>query len=193
VYLPGITPEKYAKRAQYFPYIEPAEGFISAEGTVTYMYHAHAPHLIKSENPGARIIFTLRDPVARAWSDYRFNYAYFSRKDWSFEAVVETSLREIEACQVPDDAPADFFACPFTDPHRVMMRGVYFYPVANWLRHFNWSSMLIVTAEELRADESGTLARAVEFLSLCPFRFRQLDPIHVTGAWRVELTFRECA
>jgi hypothetical protein len=52
----------------------PQEPFYTSEGTVSYMYHAETPRLIKKDNPRAKFIFALRDPVARAWSDYRFNY-----------------------------------------------------------------------------------------------------------------------
>jgi len=30
--------------------------------------------MIKKDNPRAKFIFALRDPIARAWSDYRFNF-----------------------------------------------------------------------------------------------------------------------
>ena len=38
------------------------------------MYRSESPHLIQKDNPHAKFLFALRDPVARAWSDYRFNY-----------------------------------------------------------------------------------------------------------------------
>lgn len=50
-------------------------------GTVTYMYHRESPLMIRHDNPPtdggqspARFVFSLRDPVERAWSDFRFNY-----------------------------------------------------------------------------------------------------------------------
>jgi len=50
---------------------------------VPYVSSLQAPELILKDNPRAKFLFSLRDPVLRAWSDYRFQ----KRKSYRYVAL----------------------------------------------------------------------------------------------------------
>jgi len=190
VYLPSYSPQRaeiYEARHQVFPYIEPDESFISSEGTVSYLPQSESAGLILKDNPDARIIFTLRDPVARAWSDFRFNYrGYYEGRNMSFGDVVTRSIQELKECMAANDYDKDvesFFSTCRTsyDDHFIVKLGIYYYPLRHWYNKWPSSSILVITSEDLAEREAETLASAVKFLGLCQYEFKDLDPQHVTG------------
>jgi hypothetical protein len=50
------------------------------------------------DNPSVRVIFALRDPIARMWSDYRFAAQWYKQKGWGFNAVVAGTLPHYAHC-----------------------------------------------------------------------------------------------
>ena len=50
------------------------------------------PGEIVRDNPAVRVIFALRDPVSRMWSDYRFAAEWYRQKKWGFNDVVDGTL-----------------------------------------------------------------------------------------------------
>jgi len=59
-----------------FPTIQEGEPFVTGDGTVTYMMNRGTPFQLRTDQPGLKIVFALRDPVERLWSDYRFLFQH---------------------------------------------------------------------------------------------------------------------
>jgi hypothetical protein len=60
---------------------------------------------------------------------------------------------------LPASRPGRFLACGSSDSKQLVARGVYVYPLLYWLRTFDRGALMVLTAEELRIDEQGTLGR----------------------------------
>ena len=61
-----------ALRVHRYPFVEEGEPFASADGSVAYAVEAsETPRLIVRDAPHAVVVFALREPAARAWSDFR--------------------------------------------------------------------------------------------------------------------------
>ena len=54
--------------------------------------------LLRDNPSGLRVIFALRDPISRMWSDYRFAANWYRNKGLGFNDVVDGSLPEYGAC-----------------------------------------------------------------------------------------------
>lgn len=57
-------------RAQCYPLIEPGERFLSVDGNLMLGVSPFAPHLIRQDNPAAKVIFVIRHPVHRLYLHY---------------------------------------------------------------------------------------------------------------------------
>ena len=91
--------KQIGNRVHRFPFLEPDEPFATGDGTVHYMVTCAAiPGEIVRDNPAVRVIFALRDPIARAWSDYRFAAQWYKNKGWGFNAVVDGTLGDYSRC-----------------------------------------------------------------------------------------------
>jgi hypothetical protein len=62
----------YGPYHQRFP---AADGRLRLEATPIYVYWPNCLERIRAYNPAARLVLMLRDPVARAWSHWRMEYA----------------------------------------------------------------------------------------------------------------------
>ncbi|CAM9412511.1 unnamed protein product [Ectocarpus sp. 12 AP-2014] len=99
-YSPGVAlgANKLGLRLAAFPFIEEHENFATGDGSVVYMIqNMDVPEAILADNPHAKIVFALRDPVARAWSDFRFLWNVYSRTN-GFPSVVRDSVRRTRDC-----------------------------------------------------------------------------------------------
>ncbi|CAM9551228.1 unnamed protein product [Ectocarpus fasciculatus] len=99
-YSPGVAlgANKLGLRLAAFPFIEEHENIASGDGSVVYMIqNMEVPRAILADNPHAKIVFALRDPVARAWSDFRFLWNVYSRTN-GFPSVVRDSVRKTRDC-----------------------------------------------------------------------------------------------
>jgi hypothetical protein len=108
-------------------------------------------------NPAMRVIVLLRDPVARAWSHWRMEYA----RGWE---------RQPFAWCIREGRRRLFEAEPWGH-HRAFSyveRGFYGEQVERLLSLFPREQVLVLTAEALQAEPSATLAEVRAFLGLPP-------------------------
>jgi hypothetical protein len=85
-------------RADYLRLFESASGWPArGECSTSYLYSRAAAANIAAFEPAARIIVTLRDPAARAYSHYLMDRRIgITRR--SFSEEIETELRDRDAC-----------------------------------------------------------------------------------------------
>jgi hypothetical protein len=53
-------------------------------------------YCLQADSPRAKAVFALRNPVERAWSDYRFMLDIYQRKQISFPAAVARTLQPLQ-------------------------------------------------------------------------------------------------
>ena len=133
----------------------PADGRPRGEATPIYLYWPNSLERIAAYNPGIRLIVLLRDPVARAWSH------------WRMETARGAETQPFAWC-IRDGRQRLFDAEPWGH-HReysYVERGFYGEQVERLLGLFPREQLLILRAEDLRADPGAALGAVRGFLGL---------------------------
>ncbi len=133
---------------------EPAVGEVSPE----YMTNPHAVTTIARHLPDVRLIAIVRDPVERAFSDYLMNVRDGREHD-DFASALDAQAERAER-----GAPTGYY----------VSTGFYGAQLQPYLEHFGRQRLLVVLAEDLRADQDATLASIFGFLGVDPAR--AVDP-----------------
>ena len=67
--------------------------FCTTDSTVCYTLKIYSYPLLQADNPHAKAVFALRNPVERAWSDFRFMLDIYQRRQMSFPDAVARTLQ----------------------------------------------------------------------------------------------------
>jgi hypothetical protein len=155
---------------RYHRHFPPADGRLRGEATPIYVYWPNSLERIRAYNPDVRLILMLRDPVERAWSHWRMEYA----------RGVET--RPFAWC-VREGRQRLFDADPwgFHREHSYVERGFYGEQVERLFGLFRREQALILRAEALRERPDDVLGQVRAFLGL-PARAARRTPRVVHGA-----------
>lgn len=150
----------------HFPAPVEKEGrrVITGEASPFYLYHPHAARRAATTVPRAKLIALLRDPVARAYSDYHHK-ARRGHEPLTFEQAIdaeEDRLRGEKEKMLADEAyrSRNFRAYSY------LSRGVYMDQLMVWREFFDADQMLILKSEDLFEDTPGALKRVTDFLDL---------------------------
>ena len=164
---------------------------VNGEASPYYMYGPHVPALLARDNPDARIIVLLRNPVERAYSHFQ------ERSKQGVETLdFATALAREEDRIAGDRARAaadpayygtdlDFFS--YRD------RGVYLPQVQRLHAAFPREQVLIVRSEDLYTDSQGVFDATCDFLGvrrtpLVAVRHNEIKRAPMDDEVRAELT-----
>lgn len=140
--------------------------FVCGDASVEYFFHPEGAANAAAVVPDAKLIFVLRDPVERAWSDYRMFVKSGHEKE-SFSAAVE---RGIEWLSDPQKQPLCDEVCRRAyNPVRYVRCGQYESNIRRWLAQFGRSQTLVVFAEEYFSDPRTFAGKIYDFLGLGGF------------------------
>jgi len=135
------------------------------EATPRYLFEPVVPERVQKVVPDAKFIALLRDPVARAYSQYH----HADRKDRDPDAFEQAAEREIRAVE---NSPS------MTDGERgYVRRGLYAEQLERWFARFPRERFLILASENFNANRAETLDEVCRFLSAAPFDW-QADATH---------------
>lgn len=124
--------------------------------------------------PDARFIFTLRQPVDRAWSHY-----------WVERAKGRETLSFEEAIEKEDQRAGESDWARFHLSYR--LRGCYAQGLTHFLGLFPKENILIVTLEQTIADPAATLQRIYHFLNVDPQLGLDMAGTRRKQNWAMEL------
>ena len=119
---------------------------VIGEASPSYLRDPEAPARIKEVSPHARILIVLRDPVARAYSNYWHGLRYDRARD-SFDDTARAQAHQPRG--------------------EVVGRGFYGPGLSRYLALFA-PHVLVLIFEELVADVRGHVRRVLEFLDVDP-------------------------
>jgi hypothetical protein len=125
------------------------------EATPIYCYWPNALERIRTYNPAIKLILLFRDPVERAWSHWKMEYARGAETRPFAWSIREGRARLFEA------EPWGF--------HRefsYVERGFYGAQLAAAVERFPRGQLLVLRAEDLRADPAATIGAVRAFLGL---------------------------
>lgn len=123
--------------------------FAIGEASPGNMIHPEAPERMYDHNPDMKLIFMLREPIERAWS--QFQYALY------------------RGTEHPD---TDFYHF-ITDPHnpfgqRTIELGMYCEQLKRYSRFFKRDQMLVLFYEDFSQNTASTLKEIFNFINVDP-------------------------
>ena len=137
--------------------------FLCGDGSVEYFFHPDAAANAATVVPEAKLIFMLRDPVERAWSEYRmFVRSGHDQADFTEsvkKAVLWLSNPELQP--LIDSASRNSF-----NPVRYVRCGMYADLLAAWQRSYPNKNILVLFSEDFFANPSRTANEVFSFLGL---------------------------
>ena len=148
----------------HFPPVSSSRGRITGEASPYYLFHPAVPARVAEALPDVHLVAVLRDPVARAYSQYQL-----SIRDGHETLGFEDALRaEPERLAGEDDRLlADgAYRSHAHRHHSYAARGAYAEQLLRWHGHLPKERLLVVSSEELVADPAGTAGAVLEFLGL---------------------------
>jgi len=129
------------------------------EATPIYLYWPQALERICAYNPAMRLVVALRDPVERAWSHWRMEYARGAERE-PFAWCIRQGRQRLFDAELP--------LAPWGH-HRefsYVERGFYAEQLVRLFGLFPREQALVIRAEDLRAEPAATLDRVRRFLGL---------------------------
>jgi len=157
--------------AAYHAQFPKPEGRPCGEATPIYSYWPGSLERAAAYNPAMKLVLVLRDPVARAWSHWRMEYARGAEREPFAWCVREGRQRLFDA--VPWGHHREF---------SYVERGFYGEQVARALELFPRDQLLVLKSEDLRADPARPLAAVRAFLGLPPIAPPAPREVHVGQA-----------
>lgn len=151
----------------YEAYFEDAgDALVVGEATPFYTYFPEAVARMASTVPEAKLILLAREPVSRAYSNWRHTYYRQVSEDRTFEELVEQELAE--DARLPEPGRCDL------DARRYLVHGRYYDQIQLLLEHYPREQLLVLLMDDLADDPRAT------FQDVC--RFLGIDPEHVPDA-----------
>jgi len=120
------------------------------------MYQDGCLQLLQETNPHVKIIIFLRNPIERAYSDWKMTRDKFNNKD-SFEYCImdEYKYRMNE----PKLFNVSFY-------HAFLRRGFYYKQIQNILKYFCKDNLLVLISENIRETKDKEYQKVFDFLEL---------------------------
>ena len=154
--------------AAYHAHFPPSDGRPCGEATPIYSYWPDSLERMAAYNPAMKLILVLRDPVQRAWSHWRMEYAR-GVETHPFAWCIRQGRQRL------------FEAEPWGHHREVsyVERGFYAEQVERLLGLFPREQLQILTSEALRADPATILTEVRAFLGLGPAAAPVNREVHV--------------
>jgi hypothetical protein len=139
----------------------------AGERSSLYLNSAAAPARIEAALPRVKLIFCLRNPVERAWANYRFT-ALEGLETLSFmEALEREPRRMAEASGIWAEV----------QPHAYATRSRYAAGLRRYLERFPRENLLLLKSEHLSRHTTQDLARVCRFLGVADLERVDLSPL----------------
>jgi hypothetical protein len=126
------------------------------EATPIYLYWPNALERIHAYNPAMKLILLFRDPVERAWSHWKMEYARGKETEPFDWCIRDGRARMAEAAPYPG----------FDRVYSYVERGFYGRQLAGALDLFPREQILLLQSEALKQDPTGTIGAVCDFLGI---------------------------
>jgi hypothetical protein len=143
------------------------------EASPYYMFHPAAAARIHETAPQVRLIALLREPVARAYSNYWDRVATGHEELPSFEEALAAEDARLASVTADSLSPPGAYSYDH-DHHAYLARGRYAEQLQPYLDLFGRDRMLVLPAEDMFRTPQGTFDRVQTFLGL------RLQPVTLT-------------
>jgi len=145
----------------FFPPVPETAPQISGEASIITFWNPTAPERIARDFPDMKLILILREPVARAFSEYNM-FERLGRERRSWETCVEEQLADLPSCPVE----AGELSAARIGERNYLLNGAVLPVLEHWLEHHEKSKLLVLQNNELDCDTTGAMNRVFAFLGL---------------------------
>lgn len=148
IFIPGPEPHYFSREfgrgLEFYRtfFAEAAPGVILGEKSADYLAHPHAPSRIHDLLPQVPLVAQLRNPVERAYSDYKM---LFRRGTLA-------------------GPPERYLTTPDCSHPRLLLDGLYGLHLSRWFDHFPSEQLLVILFEEVRAQPRQTVRRVCDHI-----------------------------
>lgn len=153
IYMPDPEPHFFSREyergeAHYRSWFEPAAATCAAIGekSADYLSDPKVPPRMAAMIPNARLVLQLRDPVERAYSDYKM---YFRRG-------------------LVSGTPEDYLRTTDNDYPRFLYDGLYGLHISRWLDHFAKEQMLAFLFEDVQMRPQAVVEAVSQHIGAKP-------------------------
>lgn len=183
---------------------------VRGEKSPTYLYYPESHSRIHALLPGVKLIVMLRDPVARAFSNWnmRFHSKRLIRMGLEFNSRQPRALR---LKSLDFEALVDYYldhagsedpkikALLFQQPLDIIHRGLYLQQIVSLLSYFKRENLLCLVSEHYFSREKEGYAKICQFLNVPEFTPKSfvkrrtgdyLSPIPASAASKLRQFYR---
>ncbi|GAE30933.1 sulfotransferase family protein [Alkalihalobacillus hemicellulosilyticus] len=173
---PQINPTKSRKEIHFFDTNRYKKGIswynsqfidssnkIAGEATPRYLYKEIVPARVFKHFPQIKLIILLRNPVERAFSQYKMEYEkdkkrlYMRnhREKYTFDDIIHSSLSAIQSPDTNKSKWVDF-----------VERGIYSQQLNRWLQYYPFEQIHIIKSEDFFRDPQSSYKLVLNFLGV---------------------------
>jgi hypothetical protein len=146
---------------------------LTFEACTYYLYHPFAMSRIAKDYPSMKLVVMLRDPVERAWSAYKHEFARgFEWESFDRALALEDDRLVGEVDRMREDVTYESFAHRH---HGYRLRGQYAEQLTRAFESFPRDQLHILDSESFFAEPDKEYQRLIDFLGAEPFRPARFD------------------
>ncbi len=160
--------------------LEHGRRFLTGEASPPYLSHEWAPQRMAALLPQARLLAILRDPVARAYSQFQMSRREGEEPLESFGDAIDAEEARLASELARTRSDRRYNSWPI-GCWSYKLRGHYAVQLERWLEYFPPEQLHVLTLEDLVADPHRTLDGVHEFIGLPPHRYAELKPLHTAS------------
>ncbi len=149
---------------------------ITYDASPGYLPHPYVPDRVRRVIPQTKLIVILRDPVERAWSQYRHNVKYGLEKSSFAEALEREKHLLID--ENGEQISLERYNRDFEN-FTYAGRSFYLEQIERWLKRFPASQFLFLTTDAMERDPERIMQEVFEFLGVYPDVEIDLEPQRV--------------
>lgn len=151
--------------------------FITGEGSPEYLFYPHPARKVARLLPHIKLIALLRNPVDRAYSQYRHNIRW-GHETLSFEDALRTEETRMRVGNLQLQTDKNYHDFGYQRA-AYLARGIYADQLAHWLDFFPREQLLIVKSEDFYSDPSNIYKATLAFLGL-----PAIEPQSLKGSYK---------
>tara|TARA_B100000378_G_scaffold90669_1_gene71702 strand:- start:576 stop:1463 length:888 start_codon:yes stop_codon:yes gene_type:complete len=143
------------------------EDMVVGDGSATYLMNLDAPKLISQDNPNAKIIISLRNPIERTHTAYLAQYRTANEKH-SFGESIRRDLSSATGKELQNLRS---------------LNSDYYEYVKNYYSYFPKEQIKIIIFEEFIKNPQQTMKEILHFLNLSTdinFEYKQHNPVQIS-------------
>lgn len=138
---------------------------LTGEASPYYIFHPEVPYRIKKTLKGVKLIVMLRNPIARAYSQYNHNIRVPNREYLSFEDALLQEERRLRG-EVAKMAKNLQYKSKAHMHYSYKARGRYADQIGTWLDKFQRKDILFIRSEDFFNDTQFVLKEVYTFLDI---------------------------